>query len=71
MRDAVALVDHVDDRHAAEPAGVERLAAGGGVEGGAVEVDPAAGVGASYDGGVEGGEVGVGVVEAVGHGVEV
>jgi len=69
--DAVALVDHVDDRHAAEPTGVERLAPGGGVEGGAVEIDPAAGVGTGCDGGVEGGEIGVGVVEAGGHGVEV
>ena len=42
MGDAIALVHHVQDGDAAEPAGVERLAAGGGVEGGAVEVDPAA-----------------------------
>ena len=40
--DAVALVHDVQDGDARRGAGVERLAAGGGVEGGAVEVDPAA-----------------------------
>ena len=65
--DALALVDHVHDIGVAEPAGVERLAAGGGIERGAVEVDPPAVVRAVDDGGVELGQVGVGVVQALGH----
>ena len=64
------LVHHVEDGDPAEPAGVVRLAAGGGIEGGAVEIDPAAVLGPVHDGGVEVAEVGVGVVQALGHGRE-
>ena len=39
---AVVLVDHVDDTGVAERAGVERLAAGRRIEGGAIEHDAAA-----------------------------
>ena len=68
VRDPVALIDDVDHRRRAEAPGVERLAAGGGVEGGAIEVDSSAVVAPLDHRGVEGGEVGVGVVEAAGHG---
>ena len=39
--DAIVLVHHIDHRDAADGAGIEGLPAGGGVEGGAVEVDGA------------------------------
>ena len=65
--DAVTLVHDVHHRGAAEGPGVVRLAARGGIEGGAVEVYSAAAVGTVHDGGVEVAQVGVGVVEAEGH----
>ena len=67
MRDAVFLVDYVDDRDAAEGSEVEGLSAGAGVERGAVEVDflPVRG---DHDAGLKLVEVGIGVVEAFGHG---
>jgi hypothetical protein len=68
VRHPIPLVHHVHDGDAAEAAGIMGLAAGGGVEGGPIEVDPAAVVRARDDGGVEVAEVGVGIVEAVGHG---
>ena len=68
VRDAVVLVDDFDNGDAGDGAGIEGLAAGGGVERGAVEVDGAAVVGAVEDTGGEFAEVGVGVVEALGHG---
>ena len=67
MGDAVVLVHHVDDRHARDGAGVEGLAAGSRIEGGAVEVDGASVGGAVHDAGVEIAQVGVGVIEAFGH----
>jgi hypothetical protein len=66
--DAVALVHHVEHGVAAEAADVVRLPPGGGVERGAVEVDPAAAVGPVHHRGLELAEVGVAVIEAVGHG---
>ncbi len=71
---AVVFVDDVDDAGAAERAGIERLAAGRGIEGRAVEHDGVTCGDAGHrlgrhDRGVELGGVRVGVVDALGHGV--
>ena len=65
--DALALVHDVHHLDAAQVAGVERLATGGGIESGAVEVDAAAVLGPLHDGGLERGQVRVMVVDALGH----
>ena len=69
MRDAsIVFVRDFDNRDAAECAEVERLPAGSGIEGRAVQVY-GCGVGGAVDNaGGELAQVGVGVVEAVGHG---
>ncbi len=66
--DAIALIDDVEDGDAAEGAGVEGLAAGGGVEGRAVEVGDAAIGGGFEDQRGKIAQVGIGVIETVGHG---
>src|SRR6185437_5466210 len=65
--DAVVFIYDVGDAHAGDRAGVEGLAAGGGIERCAVEVDGATVVRALDDPCVEVAEVGVRVVETVGH----
>jgi hypothetical protein len=67
VSDAVVLIDDVDHGDAGERAGIEGLAAGGGIEGGAVEVDGEAVGRAVYDAGAEVVDVGIGVVETFGH----
>ena len=67
--DVIVVVRHVDDRERAEPSGVERLAARGGIERTAIQPDRAA-VAArvdAYDHGIELAAVRVVVVEALGH----
>ncbi len=39
MRDAVPFVDHFDDVEPSQLAGIERLAAGGGIKCRAIEID--------------------------------
>jgi hypothetical protein len=65
----VFLVDHIDNAKVAQPPGVERLAAGCGIERGAVEDHAEAFRRAvhAHHGGVERLEVRIGVVEASGH----
>ena len=70
MRDrSVLFVDDIDDAQRGEAAGVEGLAAGGGIERGAVERDEQAVVAAidAHDRRVKLPEIRVVVVEAVGH----
>jgi hypothetical protein len=67
VRDALAFVHHVHDIHFAEPAGIEGLPAGGGIECGALEVDPPAVVRAIHHGRVEVDQISIAVVEALGH----
>ena len=57
VRDPLSLVDDVRHLGAAEPSGVVRLAAGGGVERRAVEVDSPAVVGAIDNHRLEGREI--------------
>ena len=67
VRDPLALVHHVQDLGAAQPPRVVRLAAGRGIERGAIEVYTAAGVGMVEHRRIEGREVGVVVVESLSH----
>ena len=67
MDDPVVLVRDIPHLHTSKPPGVEGLAAGGRVEGGAVEIDPPPIVRTVDDVGLELAEVGVGVVETLGH----
>jgi hypothetical protein len=66
---SVFLVDHIDDAKVSQLPGVEWLAAGGGIEGGAVEDHAQAFRRAVHarHGGVERLEIRIGVVEAGGH----
>ena len=66
---SVLLVDDLDDSERAEAAGVERLAAGGWIEGGAIQRHQQAIVAAieARDRRVKRPEIRVGVIEAVGH----
>ena len=67
--DVVAVVDGVDDFGRSEPAGVERLAAGRGVEGGAIERSGRAArvIERACDSGVEPAAGGFGVIQPVRH----
>ena len=65
--DPIAFFDDIDHPGAAECAGIVGLATGGGVEGGAIQLDPAAVIAPPGDAGVERGQPSVGVVEALGH----
>ena len=67
--DAIVLIDDVDDGDAAERAEVVRLAAGGRVEGGLVEIDARTVVAALDDCRGELGAIGVGVVVPNRHGL--
>ena len=67
MDHALFLIDHLDDVRAAECARIERLAAGGGIEGGAVQINAPAIVARFEDTRAEFLEVAVLIVKAFGH----
>src|SRR4051812_5086111 len=67
MGNALTFIDDVDDRNARQLAAVERLATGGRVKGGAIQVDPSAVIALVDDRRLELAEVGIGVVEPFGH----
>jgi hypothetical protein len=67
VRHAVVFVYDVNHIHTAEHAAVVRLAAGGWIESGTVELDAAAAVRAFDNRRVKRAEIGVGVVETFGH----
>jgi hypothetical protein len=48
MRDPLAFVHHIGDLDSTQEANIARLATGGGVKGGLVEVDPARIIGPLY-----------------------
>jgi hypothetical protein len=64
------FVDDVQHRHAAQLAGIEGLAAGGGIKRSPIEVDTPPIVESLQDGRFEFSEVGVVIIEAVGQGPE-
>ena len=68
MRDALAFVGDLQHGNAGDGPGVAGLPPGGGIKGGAVEVDGAPVFGALHDARSELAQVGIGVVEAAGHG---
>ena len=68
VRDAVLFIGDIQHGHTGDGPGIEGLPPGGGIEGGAVEVDGAPVGGAFHDARGELAQVGIGVIEAVGHG---
>jgi len=67
MRDTFALVDHLNNRDAPDRPGIERLPAGGGIKGRAIEVSGGAPAGCLEDAGSKVAEVAIVVVEPFGH----
>ena len=67
MSDAVFFVDHFRYGHASQRAQVEGLAAGSGIEGGAVEVHAAAAVRGIDHAGAELAEIAILVIETFRH----
>ncbi len=67
VRDALAFVDDLDHRRVSDGSRIERLAAGGRIECGAVQVDTASAVARFDHVSAELAQVGIGVIEAFGH----
>jgi hypothetical protein len=62
-----AFVNYIDHGDPAELPGIERLATGGGVKGGSIEIDPARIVRAARYGRLEFADVRVGIIKSMGH----
>ena len=67
MSYALTFVNHIDNLDPSELPGIERLTAGGGIEGSAVQIDPAGLVRSGDNGGFEISQVRVGIIESLSH----
>ena len=63
----LTFVNHIDNLDPSEVPSIERLTSGSGIEGGAVQIDPAGLVGSVDNGGFEVAQVRVGIIESLGH----
>src|ERR1035438_4138712 len=67
MRDALALILHLNQSHSADSSSIVRLPARSGIESGPVQIDPASVLGSPGDVRAKLPEVGVSIVKSFGH----